>query len=142
MLISLLAVLLSSIFAFLGGIHFYWGMGGNWGKADAIPTTQAGESAMSPGIVATFVVGFGLLAMGGVVAIKAGLLALGLPTWVPNVGIWVIAAIFCLRAIGDFNYVGFFKKVRDTAFGRKDSRYYAPLCLLIAVMAALIGFLG
>jgi uncharacterized membrane protein SpoIIM required for sporulation len=49
---------------------------------------------------------------------------------------WLIAAVFALRAIGDFRYVGFFKRIRDTRFARLDTLAYWPLC---AVLAVLIG---
>jgi Protein of unknown function (DUF3995) len=142
MALTIIGILLSSIFAFLGGIHFYWGLGGKWGMADAVPKTREGKSTMAPGMVASFVVGFGLIGFGMIEAMGAGLLDLGLPAIVSKVGLWVIVAIFSLRAIGEFKYVGFFKKVRDTAFGRKDSLYCSPLCLLIAALTGLVIALG
>jgi len=43
----------------------------------------------------------------------------------------LIAVAFFFRAVGDFNYVGFFKKVKNTGFAKRDNRYYSPLCLLV-----------
>jgi len=54
-----------------------------------------------------------------------------------RVGAWLIAAAFALRAIGDFRYVGFFKRVRESRFARLDTFAYSPLCTLLAL---LIGF--
>lgn len=141
-MITLTALLLSSIFGFLGGIHFYWGFGGRWGYADALPSTIEGKPTMAPGIVASLVVGFGLLSFAFIAALQGHLLTLALPAMVGRIGIWVIAAIFALRATGEFNYVGFFKKVRKTNFGRKDTLYYSPLCLVIALLAATLGYWG
>ena len=53
-----------------------------------------------------------------------------------EIAAWVFAAMFALRAIGDFRYVGFFKRIRDTRFARLDTLAYSPLC---AVLAVLIG---
>ncbi|PTT14637.1 DUF3995 domain-containing protein, partial [Flavobacterium sp. HMWF030] len=53
---------------------------------------------------------------------------------------WIIIFIFILRAIGDFNYVGFFKKHRNSEFALKDTKYYSPLCLLIGVLTLLVVF--
>ena len=39
-----------------------------------------------------------------------------------------------LRAIGDFRYVGFFNRVRDTGFARLDTLAYSPLCAGLAVL--------
>jgi len=137
----LIALPLFSIFLFLSGIHFYWGLGGKWGGQAVVPTKTNNEKVMMPGWVACFIVALGLLGFGLFVLIKAGLLSLSLPSWILNYGLWIIAFIFILRAIGDFNYVGFFKKVKSTDFGRQDTRYYSPLCLLIGILAILIQLL-
>jgi hypothetical protein len=34
--------------------------------------------------------------------------------------------------MGEFNYVGFFKKVKDTEFAKWDTKLFSPLCLLIS----------
>jgi hypothetical protein len=52
-----------------------------------------------------------------------------------SVLLWMQVAVFLLRAIGDFRYVGFFKRVHKTAFARNDSLIYSPLCLLLAALA-------
>jgi hypothetical protein len=88
-----------------------------------------------PGIFATLIVAAGLFGFGLLVLIRSGLLVADLPLWLSRYWLWIIAAIFLLRAIGDFNYVGFFKKYRQTIFGRNDTRYYSPLCLLIAMFS-------
>ena len=43
------------------------------------------------------------------------------------------------RAIGEFNYVGFFKRVRGSRFARLDTLVYSPLCLLLAIGVALVA---
>jgi hypothetical protein len=37
------------------------------------------------------------------------------------------------RAIGEFKYLGFFKRVTGSKFARLDTLLYSPLCLLLAV---------
>jgi hypothetical protein len=49
----------------------------------------------------------------------------------------MLAAIFAVRAIGEGNYVGFIKRVRNTTFARNDTWIYSPLCALLAT-----GFLA
>jgi hypothetical protein len=44
-----------------------------------------------------------------------------------------------LRALGEFRYIGFFKRVRGTPFARMDSRYYSPLALLLGVGTAILA---
>ena len=52
----------------------------------------------------------------------------------------IVTGLFFLRAIGEFRYVGFFKRVRDTAFAKADTRFYSPLCVFIAVLSLLSSF--
>jgi len=49
--------------------------------------------------------------------------------------IWLadgLAALLFIRAVGDFRFVGFFKKVRDSRFAQLDTVLYSPLCALLA----------
>ena len=36
-------------------------------------------------------------------------------------------------AVGDFTYVGWFKRVRHTSFGKMDTRLYTPLCTALGL---------
>jgi hypothetical protein len=54
-----------------------------------------------------------------------------------EVGAWLIAAVFALRAIGDFRYVGFFKRIRDSRFARLDTLAYSPLCACLALLVGI-----
>ena len=84
-------------------------------------------------------VGAALAAAGLVTTCRAGLFCAGLPPWMARVGIWVIALTFAARAVGEFRYVGFFKRVRGTRFAQRDTWIFSPLCVLIALMAAVVG---
>ena len=57
-------------------------------------------------------------------------------------GTLIIAVIFLLRAIGDFKYIGFFKKIKETKFAINDTKIYAPLCLFIAIVSLIIYILS
>ena len=46
-----------------------------------------------------------------------------------------IGIVFLIRAIGDFKYVGFSKKVKGSLFAENDGRYYSPLCLVVSGIA-------
>ncbi|HPG26670.1 MAG TPA: DUF3995 domain-containing protein, partial [Myxococcota bacterium] len=71
-----------------------------------------------------------------------GLWTPGLPPWVARVGIWALAVLFALRAIGEFRYVGFFKRVRDTRFARLDTLVFSPLCATIAILSIALALLA
>ena len=51
---------------------------------------------------------------------------------------WVISSIFILRSIGDFKYIGFFKKLKTSKFGKMDSKLFSPLCLTIGLIGIII----
>lgn len=131
----LIASSLFLTFLFLSGIHFYWAFGGKWGASAVIPTKDDTQAVMNPGIVATLIVALGLLAFGLLPLILTEIIHFPIPLWLSNSGLWIIAGIFTLRAIGEFNYVGFFKKHKHTKFGKNDSKIYSPLCLLLGVLA-------
>lgn len=135
------AIILIAIFLFLSGIHIYWGLGGKWGNNAVIPTKDDSIKVMMPGAIPTFLVAFGLLAFGFVVFINILALHFNIPIWfgiVYKYGLWVIAGIFTLRAIGEFSYIGFFKKYKQTKFGQNDTKYYSPLCLAIGILALIL----
>lgn len=131
----LIASTLFLLFLFLSGIHFYWAFGGKWGASAAIPTKDDTQAVMNPGIIATLIVAVGLLAFGLLSLIITGMIHIPIPLWLRHSGLWIIMGIFTFRAIGEFNYVGFFKKHKHTKFGKNDSNIYSPLCLLIGILA-------
>jgi Protein of unknown function (DUF3995) len=122
----------------IGTVHFYWALGGSVGKAGALPH-KGGEPVMSPRPASTAIVGFALFAMAAVVGATAGLLPLFLPIGLLRFASAGLAVIFAARAIGEFRYVGFFKKVRGTVFAERDTYIYSPMCLLFAVLVAIIA---
>jgi hypothetical protein len=124
----------------ISGIHFFWAFGGRWGAAAAIPTNTEGKTMLKPDIFATLVVAFGILAMALLHLEKVQILSLPIPTWINSYGLKIIAGIFLLRAIGDFRYVGFFKKFKETKFAIYDTKYYSPLCLILSINAFITTF--
>lgn len=133
MLTFSLVVINSTILLSLGLLHFYWAFGGQWGFEDALPTNKEGERILNPKMIDSVIVGFGLLIFGIYLLIYGGILSLYLPEWVFDYGIWFVSAIFLVRAIGDFRYVGFFKKIKETDFAARDLKYYSPLCLWLSL---------
>ena len=117
-------------------IHVYWAAGGKAGKAAAVPTAE-GRALIKPSAFGTAMVAAGLCVMAALVALRIGWLRLpgfASDNMVVEVAAWLIAAVFALRAIGDFRYVGFFKRIRDSKFARLDTLAYSPLCAALAVL--------
>ena len=136
----LIASLLSIIFLFLSGIHVYWGFGGKTSSSATVPTNLNNKPIISPSPFSCFVVATGLFTFGAFVLIKAGVVLSNLPGWILNYGLWAISLLFLIRAVGDFRYIGFFKKIKNTKFGLMDTKYYSPLCLLIACLGIVLEF--
>jgi hypothetical protein len=122
----------------VAGVHLYWAAGGKAGRGAAVPSAN-GRAVIKPSAFATAMVAVGLCATAALLALRIGWLDLSaLPgnRLVVRIGTWLMAAVFALRAIGDFRYVGFFKRIRDSRFARLDTLAYSPLC---ACLALLIG---
>ena len=140
MIITVLSIILFSIFVILGGFHFFWFFGGKWGLENVIPSKDSQTSSFSIPKFATLMVGLVLILFGFLYLIKSNLIIVQLPNWMMAYGFWFISLIFILRAIGDFKYVGFFKKIKNTKFAMADSKIFSPLCLGIGIIGLLIAF--
>ena len=119
----------------MGLFHFYWAFGGKLGLDSALPTKD-GVRLINPGRVLTFFVGVFLF----IFSFVAYMLYFSSvkPDFSTNIG-WTIAAVFIIRAIGEFNAVGFFKKIKSTKFAKYDTRLFSPLCLFLGVAFALLS---
>jgi len=134
----IITLFLFFIFLAISGLHFYWGFGGKWGNQGVVPTKVDGAPVFIPGTISTFIVAIGLLCFAIFYLIKYGFIKISLPAWTDQFGFWIIISIFILRAIGDFNYVGFFKKHKSSKFAINDTKYYSPLCLLIGLLTLIL----
>lgn len=137
--ISLTGSLVILILLTISVIHVYWAFGGTWGMDTAIPESDNGVKLFNPGVFGTLAVAAGLTLFAFVVAGSTGLLNINRLSFLFDYGIWLISLIFFARGIGEFNYVGLFKKVNYTKFAYWDTRLYSPLCLFIACLALLVA---
>ena len=139
MIITFLILLLFIIFLSLGIIHFYWAKGGKWGFKNAIPTKENGNLVMNPKTIDSIMVGIYLTSIAVFYLLQIDFFKIYFPFWTIYVS-WIVPAIFFLRAIGDFKYVGFFKKIRTTLFSKWDTQLFSPLCLTISLIGFLIAY--
>ncbi|WP_343485740.1 DUF3995 domain-containing protein [Allomuricauda sp. d1] len=127
-------IVVATTFAVLGLLHFYWAIFGIKNPELVLPTKSSKEKVSLPSSFMTTMVGLGLLLFALVFANSA------FQFW--SVG-WLhyfqiaVGIIFLVRAIGDFKYAGFFKSVKGTPFAKMDTKYYAPLCLVLAILIAI-----
>ncbi|WP_447637604.1 DUF3995 domain-containing protein [Flavobacterium microcysteis] len=136
---TVIALILFLIFLFISSIHVYWAFGGKWGSNAVLPTKNDNNTkVLNPTILSTLIVALGLLSFGLLILVVSGLIVFDIPEWINKYGLWIITSIFTLRAIGDFNYVGFFKKIKHTKFGKNDTKYFSPLCLTIGILTIIL----
>lgn len=136
---TIIAGSLIAVFAGLALIHIYWLFGGRVEQLAAIPELD-GKLIFESTPLATLMVAIGLGLCTLLIAGTAGMLAL---PFAQAVLAWMthgLAMVLLLRAIGDFRLVGSFKQIRDTRFARLDTTLYSPLCLVLAIGAAIISF--
>jgi len=126
------------VFLVLSGIHWNWVFGGTWGFDKAIPINIDGNKIFNPKKIESSIVAAGLFAFATYYFLISDLISIDYPKWISIYIGWVISSIFILRSIGDFKYVGVFKKIKTTDFGRADSKFFSPLCLVIGLIGIII----
>lgn len=136
---SLLAVGLCLVFVAIALWHFYMASTPPTGVSGAVPSRD-GKPLFVPTPPATMAVGVVLLLFAGLVVTTAGLVSVGLSPWVLSWLSYGLAAGLLARAIGEFTYVGFFKRVRDSRFATLDTYVYSPLCLALAIGVAWVAW--
>lgn len=123
------------IFLFLSLLHIYWVFGGTWALKNAIPVRTSGEQALKPGKFGTFIVAAGLALFAFITLANIGIVDHLIDRRYIHIATYVIAGIFCLRAIGDFKYIGLMKSIKGTSFAKEDTRTYVPLCLVLSLFS-------
>lgn len=130
-----------SILIVMGMFHFYWAFGGMLGLDKALPTKN-GTLLLNPSRVLTFFVGLLLI----IFAYIAYSLEFHDFIHIMHIDFYRYAGVFLslmftIRAIGEFNVVGFFKKVKNTEFATYDTKYFSPLCLLLGISFAILTYM-
>ena len=130
------AISLGAVFALLSAFHII-GAFGVWDlpilpvmpdRPPDMPLPQAPSSAYLFVAVA--------LALAALVVLAcADLLLTSVWPKLSTVACFLLGVIFILRAIGEFQMLGFFKSIRGTDFAFWDTWLYTPLCLTLGVGA-------
>jgi hypothetical protein len=128
------AIALAVAFAALAALHLYWAARGSSGAdgSGAVPTRADGTPLFRPGRASTLAVAAALGAAALVVLGRSGPWPMAGPAWIYRAGAWTVGAVLLLRTIGDFRYVGLFKRERESRFAVLDTRYFTPLCAALA----------
>lgn len=136
--IETLSLIVALVLLALSLLHVYWMAGGRWGAEAVVPMTE-GQPLFVPGPGGTFVVAVLLAFAAQFIAQRGGSGPALMPAWMAHAGTWVIGIVFLLRAIGDFRYAGFFKRVRGSCFAELDTKYFSPLVLVLGICAVVIA---
>ncbi|WEK54456.1 MAG: DUF3995 domain-containing protein [Candidatus Cohnella colombiensis] len=127
------AIITACILLLIGCLHFYWACGGRWAMHYTIPTTTSQQPTIAPGSFVTFVVAFLLFGAALLIMIQSDLLSLEELQPYVRIGCWICAIVFGIRSIGDFNYLGLFKRVKGTLFAKYDTKLFSPLCIWLSL---------
>lgn len=135
---NLLVMIVAAIFACIAVWHFRMAMLPMTGETCAVPSVD-GKPLFVPSRRSTVIVGIVLTLCAALVAATGGIVTVGLPAVLLVWLSYALALGLLARAVGDFKYLGFFKRVRGSAFARLDTLVYSPLCLLLAAGVALVA---
>ena len=132
----------TTILTLLAAMHFYWAFGGKRFFEGSLPTYPTGQFVFRPKFLsavfmAIMLSGFALITIGNLHTFKSIYDDKNL-----KYGPYGIGVIFLLRAVGDFKFIGFGKKVKGTRFAANDTRFYSPLSLIIGLISLVIGILN
>ena len=125
------ATIALSLFA-IAVVHFYWGLLCMEGEAVLVPEHE-GQPVYTPRNSDFLDVAAALVLACVVVAARGELLHSPMPVAWTHAGTFAVGLVLLARAVGDFRYVGFFKRVRDTEFAEWDTRLFSPVSFLLGV---------
>jgi Protein of unknown function (DUF3995) len=133
-----LALIVCLVFLCLALWHFYMALVPPSRGTGAVPSVE-GKPLFVPSRKATVAVGVVLILFAALVAATGGILSVGLPPIALSGLSYALAAGLLARAVGEFKYVGFFKRVRGSKFATLDTLVYSPLCPLLAAGVAAVA---
>ena len=128
----------AAVFGALAALHLYWAARGIALSSVALPERD-GRPLFVPSRLAAFAVAALLAAAAWLVLQRASAMPMMLPAWMVRVGSWGVAGVMVARAVGDFRYVGVFKRVRGTRFAVNDSHWFSPIALALGLATALVA---
>lgn len=129
------------VFFVVALFHYYWAFGGKFGVTVVFPEFLSDTpKVVFPGKILTFVVASIFL---GISSLYLFILFRIEPVYSFKTHILIsLAVVLLIRAIGEFKYIGLFKKEKNTGFAKYDTAYYSPLCLLLSIISAICIFIN
>lgn len=140
MIKDLIALAMAVIFFTIALAHFYWAFFAKIISPKVIPHID-GKPAFIPSKAITVFVGIVFIILTAFVTIMSLRWQSSLLNPFYQIAGSLLTLIFLLRAIGDFKLVGFFKKIKNSEFAFFDTRYWSPLCAILAIFIAYLTWL-
>lgn len=122
-----LALLAAALAFGVAALHLFWAFRGTKTNNSAVPSTPDGQPLFSPGPLACVAVAVAISTLGAALAWAVFLPA----AWPLHTVLTLALIVLTVRAVGDGRFIGFSKRIRDTAFGRADDALYTPLVVLL-----------
>lgn len=145
MIKTILAIINLIIFFTLSLFHFYWAFGGKWGIIYTIPEkfidNYFNEKYKKGTFLATLFVALGLLFMSLIMCLNAFDVESFISSYWRMRITQFAGILFLLRAIGDFNICGIFKKKSNSTFAAYDTKIFIPICVYLGTASLIISFL-
>ncbi|TQR97519.1 DUF3995 domain-containing protein [Paenibacillus ottowii] len=139
-MLELLTWAVGGILLVLSGMHLYWVFGGQKGAKAAIPSTGT-DLLFKPSKIGTSIVAI-LLALAAWFVLELGrVVPIQFFHFFYFYGSGLLSCLFILRSIGDFKWVGFFKRKKGTVFAKWDTVLYSPLCFLLGTAILIMTLL-
>ena len=136
--IYMLALFICCLLGAIAVWHVYLAFALTGEESGAVPSVD-GKPVFVPSRRMTFLVAAALLLFASLVAAMAGSITVNVRGELLVGASYALAAGMFARAVGDLEYVGFFKRVRGTKFATLDTFLYSPVCLLLAVAVAALA---
>lgn len=134
-----LALLTAVIFFLIACLHIHWAFRRRRSGSAVLPQKADGAPVFVPGAPACLAVAAALLAAAAICLMNAAMLPPILPPAVTGWMLRMIGIVFLLRVVGDFRYVGLFRRVKHTDFAIQDARLYTPLSAAIGIASLLLS---
>lgn len=128
-------IILIIISLIVAGFHILWGIESR-GTRKVIPEDDDFRPIFSPTPFACFLMAFAFIILA--LFSLAKYVNFPLPHLVDAYGTYAVAIVFFLRAIGDFNYMGIFKKKYKSEFAHHDTYFFTPLCIIVGILCLFI----
>ena len=117
---TILALVVSLAFVALALWHFRMALSPAGGMSGAVPS-KSGQTPVRSFHQSHACCRIALLVFALLVAATAGLVEIGVPVRMLSWSSYALALGLLARAVGEFKYIGFFKRVRGTRFARLDT---------------------